>query len=437
MPGLEIARVCADSIANELGLVPGDRITEVNGKPLEDLIAFIFACADEKLSVTVTKKDGGQELLVIDKDQHDELGLVFAEAASDGIRHCNNNCCFCFVDQMPPNLRPSLYVKDDDWRLSVLQGNFITLTNIKPKDMQRLVAEHLGPLYISVHTLNGRLRSQMMGNPTAAAIKGQLTALARAKVEMHCQIVLCPGLNDAAELERTVEGLARLYPAVASVAAVPVGLTKFRNNLLPLKSYNKESALELINWAADKQAAFRRKFDCTFFYLSDEFYGLAEQEVPPASHYDGFPQLENGVGLTRQFLDDLAALPSSMIVSENKQDIMLVTGVAAANTIRQLADWCNCVMGWKAQVTIVQNSFWGPNVTAAGLLTGRDVICALQSASPADHIFLPQAMFSADGLTIDNLSLQEMDQALGARPKIAHLPCQLWPQLAERSERDD
>ncbi|NMA54590.1 MAG: DUF512 domain-containing protein [Firmicutes bacterium] len=433
MPGLVVSDVYENSIAGELKLVPGDRITHINGQPLRDLIAFTYACADNRFSMTVVKQDGGQELHLVDKDEHDLLGLEFSQVAVDGVRRCNNNCCFCFVDQMPTGLRPSLYIKDDDWRLSVLQGNFVTLSNLKPHETQRIISEHLGPLYISVHTLNGQLRSQMMGNPAARAIKEQLSALARAKIEMHCQIVLCPGLNDGAELQYTLEGLAQLFPSVASVAAVPVGLTRFRKNLFPLRPYTKQRALELVRWAETEQETFRRKFNSTFFYLADEFYLLAEQQIPPSDYYDGFPQLENGVGLLRQFLDDQKSLPS--IPPLKDQTALFVTGKAASGFIGRLAAQCESVLGLQTEVQAVENRFWGPKVTVAGLLTGKDVIRALQQISSTDYVFLPSAMFSADGLTLDGFNRKQMEQILGIELLCAHLPNQVWQQLAERRRK--
>lgn len=437
LPGLEIAKIHANSIAEELRLEPGDKIIKVNNKPLQDLIAFIYVCADANFSLTVTKKNGDQELLMVEKEPQDELGLQFVQATADGIRHCHNRCCFCFVDQMPPGLRPSLYIKDDDWRLSVLQGNFVTLTNLKPEDMKRLIEQHLSPLYISVHTLNNRLRQQMMGNQKAANIGKQLATLAKAGIEMHCQIVLCPGLNDGMELEYTVEGLAKLYPSVASVAMVPVGLTKFRNDLTALKSCSSENAIALLDWAQNKQERFRRELGCSFFYLSDEFYVLANRKVPAAIYYDGFPQLENGVGLLRQFLDDLTTLPSLSMGFNENHNIALVTGVAAAATVQQFADWCNHIPGLKVQVVTVNNDFWGRTVSVAGLLTGHDVLQSLQLALPMDQVFLPEAMFSADGLTLDNLTIGDLENSLGVKVKTAALPSQIWQELIAGSEYDE
>jgi putative radical SAM enzyme (TIGR03279 family) len=434
--GLTIAYVHEGSIAAELGLETGDIVTSVNGQPLRDLIDFTFACAEDRLSLTVIKKDNVQLECVVEKDLHDDLGISFSQATADGIRRCHNKCCFCFVDQMPKGLRPSLYVKDDDWRLSVLQGNFVTLTNLEPEDIKRLTTEHLSPLYISVHTINGELRKQMMGNPRAAAIREQLTTLAKAGLELHCQIVVCPNFNDGVELKQTVAELAQLYPAVASVAAVPVGLTKFRDHLTPLIPFNKKSALDILKWAQEQQQVFRQHLGCTFFHISDEFYVLTGQEVPPAEYYDGFPQLENGVGLIRQFLDNLTLLPPLM-PREKESRIIMITGSAAAKTVQCLANWCNQFPGFNAQVKVATNNFWGSSVTTAGLLTAQDVLSCLQSCLPADYIFLPAAMFSTEGLTLDDWTLAQMEHAAGTALRIASLPEDVWYGLVERSEDHD
>ncbi|HHY93039.1 MAG TPA: DUF512 domain-containing protein, partial [Firmicutes bacterium] len=346
--GLEVAAVIPGSIAAELGIKPGDRVLEAAGRPVRDLIDFTFACAGTDIELKLAKKDGGEELLVIEKDWEEELGLTFVRATADGIRRCRNGCQFCFVDQMPHGLRPSLYIKDDDWRLSLLQGNFVTLTNLTPEDLERITRQHLSPLYISVHTLNPFLRRNLMRNPRAEEIWAQLTALAAAGIEMHCQLVLCPGLNDGADLEHTVAKLAGLWPAVASVAAVPVGLTRYRQGLPPLSSYTPSRARELVAWARAKSQEFRSLLGNSFLYLADEFYVLAEEEVPPADHYDGYPQLENGVGLIRRFLDDLAGFRVPPPVPGTR--FTLVTGTAAAPTLRRLTAWWNSFPGWEARL---------------------------------------------------------------------------------------
>jgi putative radical SAM enzyme (TIGR03279 family) len=428
---LEVAAVAPGSIAAELGIEPGDRVLSADGRPVRDLIDFTYACAGEAVELTIAKKDGSEEILEIEKEWEEELGLSFVQATSDGIRRCRNHCLFCFVDQMPRGLRPSLYVKDDDWRLSVLQGNFITLTNLSAADFERIIKEHLSPLYISVHTLDGPLRQSLMRNPQAARIREQLEALATAGIELHCQLVLCPGLNDGPELERTVNELARFWPAVASVAAVPVGLTRFRNGLPALSAHTPEMARALIDWAQKVQAGFRSSLGATFFYLADEFYALAGVDVPPAHHYDGYPQLENGVGLIRRFLDELANLPEP---TSKGCSFTLVTGTAAAPTINKLAAWWNSRPGWHAEVQVVQNSFWGPSVRVAGLLTAQDLLVHFRDNSPTGPVFLPRVMFSSEGLTLDDWTFDQLREALGCEVKLAASPKEVWEELVKGGE---
>lgn len=428
---MEVAAVAPGSIAAELGIEPGDRVLSADGRPIRDLIDFTYACAGEAVELTIAKKDGSEEVLEIEKDWEEELGLSFAQATCDGIRRCRNHCLFCFVDQMPQGLRPSLYVKDDDWRLSVLQGNFITLTNLSPADFKRIIKEHLSPLYVSVHTLDGSLRQRLMGNPQAARIREQLETLATAGIELHCQLVLCPGLNDGPELERTVNELARLWPAVASVAAVPVGLTRFRAGLPALSAYTPAMAGTLIDRAQKIQAGFRSSLGVTFFYLADEFYALAGVDVPPAYHYDGYPQLENGVGLIRRFLDELANLPEP---TAKGCGFTLVTGTAAAPTIKKLAAWWNSRAGWHAEVQVVQNSFWGPSVRVAGLLTAHDLLAHFHGHCPTGLVFLPRAMFSSEGLTLDDWTFDQLRESLGCELKLAASPKEIWAELVAGGE---
>jgi putative radical SAM enzyme (TIGR03279 family) len=434
--GLEIERVDLGSIAAELELEPGDYIVLAGRQPIRDLIDFTYACVSENLELTVRKKDGTVEVLEIEKELDEDLGLTFVQATADGIRRCRNNCQFCFVDQMPQGLRPSLYVKDDDWRLSVLQGSFVTLTNVSEKDLDRIVDLHLSPLYVSVHTLDGSLRQELMRNSAASKIQSQLQTLAQAGVEIHCQIVLCPGFNDGPALEYTLSGLAELWPAVTSVAAVPVGLTRYRKGLPQIRSYTAEQARGLIRWAQAEQEKFRRTIGLTFFHLADEFYTLAREELPDAQFYDGYPQLENGVGLIRRFLTDLEDLPPPP-VSADTRSFTLVTGQSANSTLDKLAQWWNSFMGWHALVRTIPNDFWGHSVTVAGLLTGQDVVRALTEISPSGMVFLPAAMFNTNGLTLDNWTLNQIQSRLRCNLALAESPRDVWSQLVTGGEKNE
>ena len=294
-PGV-ILRVIENSIAEELELVPGDKILSVNNMPLRDIIDFSFAMADEEIELLVEHTNGEQELIEFDKDYDEDFGVEFERAVFDGIRECANHCCFCFVDMIAPNMRHSLSVKDDDYRLSFLYGNFVTLTNMGPADFSRIQSFHLSPLYVSVQCTNPVLRAEMLRYKGAADILGQLTKLEEAGADYHTQVVLCHGLNDGEELERTIRDIVARRPHALSLAIVPVGLTKHRSDPFPLVQFDREGAARVINEVERWQHQIRAEEGRTFIYLGDEFYFLAGREVPPAEMYDGFPQLDNGIG---------------------------------------------------------------------------------------------------------------------------------------------
>ncbi|TLM97967.1 DUF512 domain-containing protein, partial [bacterium] len=360
-------------IAEEVGIEPGDVITAVNSQPLQDLIDFRYLCADENIELEVAKANGEKWAVEIEKDIDEELGLTFAGATFDRIRSCANKCVFCFVDQMPAGMRKTLYIKDDDYRLSFLQGNFVTLTNLKPADIERILQLKLSPMYVSVHTTNPELRRQMLGSRNAGKIMDQLTRLAVGGISFHTQIVLCPGFNDGAELERTISDLAGLGPAVLSIAVVPVGLTSKRANLPVLRMLTTVEANRLIAQVRPYQERYRKQSGEALVYLADEIYLLAGLELPPAEHYAGFPQLENGVGLTRLFYDsfsgEAASLPEKLAVQKK---ISLVTGRSGAMVLKPVAERLNRVHNLSIEVKPITNRFFGETVTVAGLLTGQD-----------------------------------------------------------------
>lgn len=297
-----ISNVKPDSIGLEIGLVPGDRLLAVNGESVQDIIDLSFALAEEEIELLIEHVSGEREIISFEKDYDEELGLEFESAVFDNVRQCANKCVFCFVDQMPPGMRDSLYIKDDDYRLSFLYGNFVTLTNIGPRDLERIAKLHLSPLYVSVHTTNGTLREKMLGGKRAGKIMGQLTELVEKGIDLHTQVVLCPGFNDGRELERTIRDLYALHPSVLSLAIVPVGLTRYRDDCHPLTGFTQNGSREVIRLVRQWQEKCRQETGESFVYLADEFYLAAGEEIPDYEAYDGFPQLENGVGIVRAFL---------------------------------------------------------------------------------------------------------------------------------------
>jgi putative radical SAM enzyme (TIGR03279 family) len=348
----------------------------------------------------------------VERGYDQELGIEFAEPTFDGLRRCNNRCEFCFLNGMPPGMRRSLYVKDDDYRYSFLFGNYITLTNLADDDWDRLAEQRLSPLYVSVHATDLTLRRRILGNPAAPDVVEQLERLGRLGIQVHAQIVLIPNLNDSRRLARTVADLAALHPTVQSIAVVPLGLTKYHRG--PFRVYRPEEAGPILIQISAWQQEHRRQRGLNLVYASDEWYLLAGQEVPPAEEYDGFPQLENGVGLARMLLDeDLRVSGFRFRVGK----VTLVCGTLIAPLLESRAAELS---GVEIEVMPVENRFFGPTVTVSGLLTGRDVVEALRDRNLGDAVFLPRAMFDASGeLTLDDVSPAAIGGALGVRVEVA------------------
>ena len=409
-----IAEVCSGSIAVELGLQPGDVLLSVNGYVLRDVIDYRFYGSEEELELVVER--GGERIVYrVERGYDQELGIEFAEPAFDGLRLCNNRCQFCFLKGMPRGMRRSLYVKDDDYRYSFLFGNFITLTNLTEDDWDRLAEQRLSPLYVSVHATDLALRRRILGNPAAPDVIEQLKRLGSLGIQVHAQIVLIPGLNDGPHLAHTVADLAALYPTVQSIAIVPLGLTKYHRG--PFRTYAPEEAGPIIAQISAWQREYRRQRGLDLVYASDEWYLLAGLEVPPAEEYDGFPQLENGVGLTRIFLDEeLRILDFGFRAGK----VTLVCGTLIAPLLEGRAAKLAGRTGLEIEVVSVINDFFGPTVTVSGLLTGRDVVEALQVRDLGALVFLPRAMFDVSGeLTLDDVSPTAIGERLGVRVEVA------------------
>lgn len=413
--GLVIESVDEKGIAAELGLQSGDTVLEVNGSDIVDIIDYKFLSADENLQVLVHKADGEHWLLEIEKDFDEPLGVVFQNGGIGRTRRCGNKCIFCFVDQMPPRMRPSLYVKDDDYRLSFGQGNFITLTNVSRGELERIAAMRLSPLYISVHATNPKLRQKMMGHPGAGRIMEQLRFLAEAGVEMHTQAVLCPGLNDGEELEQTISDLGGLWPAVRSLAVVPVGLTAHRRGLSHLRPYRTEEARAVIKQVHRRQEDFNSRFGYPLVFAGDEFYLVAEKPIPSTSRYGGFPQIENGVGLVRMFKDQWSRMRRRLPPRVDKpKRYSLVTGTLAGPLLKQVTNELNRIKGLTVKVHVLKNRFFGHNVTVAGLLTGQDILAGLSGKELGRRVFIPAVMLrESEAAFLDDLTLDEISRRLG------------------------
>ena len=413
MQGKPITRVETGSPAAREGLRAGDRLLLVNGEPVKDLIDYEALSVRSRLVVEV-EREGEKLRFLVRKKVGEPLGLCFETTLMDRMQTCKNRCLFCFVDQMPKGIRSSLNVKDDDWRLSFIMGNYVTLTNVSEEEFQRILKRRVSPLYVSVHATDPALRVKLMANPTAGRLMERLTALKEAGITFHTQIVLCPGLNDGEALERTLTDLASLYPCCASIAAVPVGLTRYREGLYPLRGYTVEEARALIEYGEKKQAEFRDVWDDTFFYLSDEWYLTAELPLPPAESYGDFPQIENGVGLLRLFeLDFREALEDRKPLSSPRH-VTVAGGVAANPFFRGLYKYLDKYNIY-ADVVPVQNRFFGGNVHVAGLVTAGDIEAAFPEKG-GEPLLIPRNMLrEKDDVFLDGVKLSELEEKLGRR----------------------
>lgn len=411
----KIHEIVPGSIAADIGIEPGFSLTSLNGQPIVDILDYRWALASEQLTIGLLDKNDEPWELEIDKEYGEDIGLIFEHPTIAPLQQCKNNCVFCFVAQLPSGVRPTLCVKDDDYRLSSLHGSFVTLTNLTDGDWQRLLTMRPSPLYVSVHTTNGPLRQQMMRNPQAGRILEQLRTLAEHNIEIHCQIVLIPGMNDGAELERTIQDLLALWPAVQSVAVVPVGLTAHRDGLALLRRTAPDEARTAIDTLLPLTRQTRRKLGVSFAYLADEFFLLAGSEVPPRQYYDDFPQAENGIGLTRLLLDELKPilrrLPRRLTTP---RQVLWVTGTLISPVLRTLLWRLNSIEGLWVDICSVPNRFFGETVTVTGLLTGQDILGALQPlVTPGMQVLLPEVALRADEQDfLDGMSLEQLRHEL-------------------------
>jgi len=412
---LEISRVLPGSAAARLGLATGDALISVNGEEINDCIDYAFTIADEHPSLVVKKKDGTLVQTAVSKEPDDDLGLEFAPLR---VKRCRNRCVFCFVDQMPKGCRRSLYVKDDDFRASFLFGNYITLGALTEGDWNRIFSQRLSPLYVSVHATDPSLRTFMLGNKKAPDIMTSLKRLTAGGIRMHTQIVTCPGINDGPHLTRTVEDLAGLFPAVASIAVVPVGLTTHRKGLFPLKAFTPRRAKALLESVEGLGATYKKKFGTRLVFASDEFYVKAGKPTPPASFYEDFPQIENGVGMVAEFLGD--ARRTKLPARISPRTVTIVTGVSFGAILKGVLQRLNRVKGVSIRLVTVKNRFFGPSVTVAGLLTGQDIVKALRGKNPGALVVVPaHAVKEDEDVFLDNMTLAHLERALRAPVRTA------------------
>jgi len=409
---MKIREIEPKSIAAELGLLSGDELVSINGRAITDTLDYRFQGAGNELAVLIRKPNAEEIVFDIEKGYDEDLGIIPEE---DKIITCKNNCNFCFVRQNPRRLRRTLYIKDDDYRLSFLHGQFVTLTNLKQSDIDRIIEYRLSPLYVSVHTTNEKLRKEFLENEKAPALIPLMELFMSHGIVQHAQVVLGPDINDGAELEKTIADLASYYPMVPTLAVVPVGLTRFRSHLRPMRSVDSEYAVRMTDYIEARQKVFRSKWGTNFIYAADEWFILAGREVPQAYYYDGFPQLENGIGMIRQMTDDTEARFKLLYRTGPKRRYLVVTGRSAYSTLK---DCAGRVMEWASHLEMevlgLENRFFGPGVTVSGLLIGEDMLAGISEAGRNfDAILLPPNCVNLSGVFLDEMTPNELSEILG------------------------
>ncbi len=418
-----IEDIVNNSIADEIGIEPGDILVSINGTQVKDVIDYKYLIADEYVLLVIEKRDGELWEIEVEKDYSEDIGIIFTNPLIDRAKTCQNKCMFCFIDQLPPNMRDSLYFKDDDSRLSFLQGNFITLTNMKEDDIQRIIEYKLSPVNISVHTTNPDLRIEMLRNKRAGNIYETLKRFHDAGIEMNCQIVLVPGVNDGDELSNTINDLYSLYPSVNSVAVVPVGITKYRHGLDELDIFNEETANILIDQVEEMQKKYLADKETRFVFASDEFFCVAKRTLPKFDDYEGFPQYENGVGLMKSFSQEFheALTEKEDFTVETNKSILIATGKLANNFLTELLqELSKKISGVQLEVRTIKNFFFGETITVSGLVTGGDLVDQIPDYLNYDSIYIPQSMMKRDeDIFLDNMTYIEANHKLEGRLKLS------------------
>ena len=415
MRGKLITGVIKGGIGEEVGIEAGDRLISINSKGVEDVFDYRFLLADDYAEVLVEKENGEEWILEIEKDEDEDLGLIFEQPMMDDASSCKNRCIFCFIDQLPKGMRDTLYFKDDDSRLSFLQGNYVTLTNMSDKNLDRIISYKMSPINVSVHSTDGKLRAKILQNKNAGRIMEQLRRISAANISINCQIVLVKGVNTGDALRDTLEELSKIK-GVESVSVVPAGLTRYREGLAPLMPFESPDALEAIGITEGIAGRMLGERGIRFAYASDELYIKAGIDLPAYEHYDGFPQLENGVGMVRlferEFYDALYGSPRDEL--RRVQPVTVVTGLSAYGFIKSLMDELSLVAGGKISVLPVKNNFFGDSVTVSGLLTGEDIIKALIDSKTKGRVLLPGNCFKADcDVLLDDVTMGEISARAG------------------------
>lgn len=412
----KIVKISPKSLAEEIGLEIGDRLISINETEIKDIIDYKFLMADENIVIEIEKVSGEVWQIEVEKDYEEDLGVDFENSILDNAKSCSNNCLFCFVDQLPKGMRSTLYFKDDDSRLSFLQGNFVTLTNMKDEDIDRIIRYRISPINVSVHTTNSELRVKMLNNRFAGNINERLVKLAEAHIDINCQIVLCPGINNGDELISTTKDLFKLHPSIKNVAVVPVGATKFREGLYDITLFNKKSSAKEIKELSSLQEKYIKEVGSPFVRLSDEFYVLSQMEVPDRNFYGSFDQLEDGIGMIRIFRDNIAASIDKLNRSKSGS-FTIVTGFSAFNEIIKAS---NKIMEQNNKINIdvakINNNFFGKTITVAGLLTAKDIIDQTKELNLGEYVLIPQNMLrGGEEIFLDDITIKDLEKTLNRK----------------------
>ncbi len=419
MDGIRIKSVEPGSICDEGGIIPGDILLSINGSPVRDVFDYRFLIMDEQLRVAVMRGEGAdasEVILEVEKEQYEDIGLDFETYLMDQERSCTNDCIFCFIDQMPKGMRPSLYFKDDDARLSFLSGNYVTMTNMKYDELDRIIKYRLSPINVSVHATEPELRCRMMHNRFAGDIMDKLRYLTNAGITVNCQIVLCRGVNDGDALRRSLTDLMSLGPELESVAVVPAGLTDHREGLAKLEPHDAASAAEAIDIISEFQQVCLQRYGTKLIYPSDEFFLLAGRPIPEGEYYEGYPQLDNGVGMIALFREELQdAIDERRGRQYDKCHVTVATGMAFADELtRACAEIERAFPGVRAEAVGIVNDFFGHHITVAGLLTATDIAAQLRGRDLGDRLILSRVMLKADqDIFLDDQTPEDLSKALG------------------------
>lgn len=419
---IKICTVLPDSIAEEAGIEAGDMLLSINGESIKDIFDYRYYQASEEVLLEIEKPDGEIWEIEVDKDESEDLGLEFEDSLIDGAKSCTNKCIFCFIDQLPKGMRETVYFKDDDSRLSFLTGNYVTLTNVKNEELKRIIHYRMSPINVSVHTTNPDLRKFMLGNRFAGDVLDKIKMLTENGIEVNCQIVLCRNINDNEELDRTLEDLTGLVPGINSISIVPVGITKYRDKLFDLIPFDRESSRQVIQQVHKWQTRLIKEKGSRVVYLSDEFYINADADLPNYEEYEGFPQIENGVGMVASFKEEVSdALKKIKVhsLSEHRH-VSIATGRLVKKIILQLVREVETkIPNLRVDVYDIENDFFGPYVTVCGLLTGQDISRQLKGKELGQELLISRSMLRAgEHVLLDDYTVEQLEAELNIRIRI-------------------